>query len=267
MLLAIDIGNTNITLGVWHHATSTAPGNWQQHWRLQTNPTRTADEYGLLLKGLLRDANLAPINGVIITSVVPTLTQTLTEVSQHYLGCHPLIVTSSLDLGLRLLVDVPEAVGADRLVNCVAAYHLFPGPSIIIDMGTATKLDVVSARQEFLGGVIAPGLGLAADALASRAAKLSHVALEAPPAAIGRNTIHAMQSGLILGYVSLIEGMVARLRAEHPDREQPIHILGTGGLIHLIAPHTAVIDHIDPWLTLTGLRLIYERVTAAKTPG
>jgi type III pantothenate kinase len=254
MLLAIDIGNTNITLGVWHEDV------WQQHWRLQTNPTRTADEYGLLLKGLLRDAGVATIHGVIITSVVPALTQTLTEVSDLYLACRPLIVTSRLDLGLAIKVDAPEAVGTDRLVNCVAAYYLFPGPSIVIDMGTATKLDVVSARAEFLGGVIAPGLRLAADALASRAAKLSHVALEAPPAAIGRNTVHAMQSGLILGYVSLIEGMVARLRAEHPDREQPIHVLGTGGLIGLIAPHTAVIHHIDPWLTLTGLRLIHERV-------
>lgn len=255
MLLAIDIGNTNITSGVWKDHV------WQQQWRLQTNSARTADEYGLLLKGLLRDANLPPIQGVVISSVVPVLTQTFTDVSQQYLDCQPLIVKAALDLGLTINVDVPEAVGADRLVNGVAAYHLFPGPSIIIDMGTATKLDVISARAEFLGGVIAPGLGLAADALARRAAKLSHVALEAPPTAIGRNTVHAMQSGLILGYVSLIEGMIIRLRAEHPDREQlPIRILGTGGLIHQIAPHTAVIDHIDPWLTLTGLRVIYERV-------
>lgn len=254
MLLAIDIGNTNITLGVWHNH------DWQQHWRLQTNPARTADEYGLMLKGLLREGNVTAVNGVIITSVVPVLTQTLSEVSVAHLHCQPLIVTAALDMGLTICVDVPEAVGADRLVNCVAAYHLFPGPSIIIDMGTATKLDVVSAKREFLGGVIAPGLGLAADALARRAARLSHVTLEAPPTAIGRNTVHAMQSGLILGYISLIEGMVARLRAEHPDREQPIHILGTGGLIGLVAPHTAVIDHIDPWLTLTGLRLIYDRV-------
>lgn len=255
MLLAVDIGNTNITLGVWNGR------DWLRHWRLQTNPARTSDEFGILLKGLLRDADLnGTIDSVIVASVVPVLTATLTEVSRVYLGLRPLIVTSALDFGLTIRTDNPEAVGADRLVNAIAAYHLFPGPSIIIDMGTATKLDVVSAHCEFLGGVIAPGLGLAADALAQRAAKLSHVALEAPPAAIGRNTVHAMQSGLVFGYVSLIEGMVGRLRAEHPDQPARIHTLGTGGLIGLIAPHTAVIDHIDPWLTLTGLRLIYEKV-------
>jgi type III pantothenate kinase len=253
MLLAIDIGNTNITLGVWHGR------HWQQQWRLQTNRSRTTDEYGIILKGLLGDANLATIDAVIMASVVPVLTQTFTQMSEIYLGQRPFIVTSEVDMGLTILTDIPEAVGADRLVNAAAAYHLFPGPSIIIDMGTATKLDVVSARGEFLGGAIAPGLGLAAEALASRAAKLSHVALEAPPHAIGRNTIHAMQSGLIFGYTALIEGMVARLQAEHPDQNEPITILGTGGLIDLIAASTNIIDHIDPWLTLTGLRIIQEK--------
>jgi type III pantothenate kinase len=169
-------------------------------------------------------------------------------------------VTSELDTGILIRTDSPEAVGADRIVNAVAAYHLFPGASITIDMGTATKFDVVTARAELLGGVIAPGMQLTADALASRAAKLSQVALEAPPATIGRNTIHAMQSGLVFGYVCLIEGMVQRIKAEHPDRGQPIRVLGTGGLIHLIAAQTSIIDHVDPWLTLTGLRVIHERV-------
>lgn len=256
MLLAIDIGNTNITVGVWNGRI------WQEHWRLQTNPARTADEFGLLLKGLLQDVRLtAQIGAVIIASVVPVLTTTFTQVSELYLGLRPLHVTAALDMGLTIRTDAPEAVGADRLVNAVAASHLFPGPSIIIDMGTATKFDVVSAQQEFLGGVIAPGLGLAADALASRAAKLSHVALEAPPSTIGRNTVHAMQSGLIFGYVCLIEGIIARLQAEHPDQSLPITILGTGGLIGLITPHTAVIHHVDPWLTLTGLRIIHDKLT------
>lgn len=255
MLLAIDIGNTNITAGVWNNHT------WQQHWRLETNHGRTADEYGVLFNALLHAAGLTnAIDGVVMASVVPVLTATFTQISETYLGQQPLIITAQLDMGLAIGVDAPEAVGADRLVNAVAAYHLFRGPAIIIDMGTATKLDVVSARQEFLGGVIAPGLGLAADALVRRAAKLSHVALEAPPSVIGRNTSQAMQSGLIFGYVSLIEGMVARLRAEHPDNDQPIRILGTGGLIGLMTPHTAVIDYVDPWLTLTGLRVIYDRV-------
>lgn len=254
MLLAIDIGNTNITLGVWNGRV------WQQQWRLQTNHSRTTDEYGIMLKGLLSEANLSPIEAVIMASVVPVLTQTFTQVSELYLGQRPLIVTSELDLNIRILTDVPEAVGADRLVNAVAAYRLFSGPSIVIDMGTATKLDVVSAEGDFLGGVIAPGLGLAAEALASRAAKLSHVALEAPPHAIGRNTVHAMQSGLIFGYVSLIEGMVTRLRREHPDQDRRITICGTGGLIDLVKPHTEIIDHVDPWLTLTGLRIIHDRL-------
>lgn len=256
MLLAIDIGNTNITLGVWNGRL------WQQQWRLQTNHGRTADEYGLLLKGLLDDSQLThALTGCIIASVVPMLTQPLSQASQIYLGQRPLIVSAESDIGLTINVDAPQAVGVDRLVNAVAAAHLFNGPAIIVDMGTATKLDVVSADKQFLGGIIAPGLQLAADALVSRAARLSHVALEAPPTAIGRNTIHAMQSGLVFGYVALIEGLVSRLLAEHPDQQQAIHILGTGGLINLITPHTAVIHYIDPWLTLTGLRVIYERIT------
>lgn len=256
MLLAIDIGNTNITLGVWNGRT------WQQQWRLQTNHGRTVDEYGLQLKGLLDASQLTnTITGVVIASVVPMLTQTFKQVCQQYLHLFPLIVTPQTDIGLAISVDAPDAVGADRLVNAVAAAHLFKGPAIIVDMGTATKLDVVSADKQFLGGIIAPGLQLAADALVSRAARLSHVALEAPPAAIGRNTVHAMQSGLIFGYVALIEGLLTRLLAEHPDQNQPVHILGTGGLIDLITPHTAVIHYTDPWLTLTGLRVIYQRIT------
>lgn len=255
MLLALDIGNTNITVGVWNGR------SWQHHWRLLTNPAQTADEYGIILKALLQDAGLlASLDKAIMASVVPALSFTFSQICQKQLKLPLLNVTSDLPMGLTILTDVPSAVGADRLVNAVAAYELFQGPCIIIDMGTATKFDLVSARQEFLGGVIAPGLGLAAEALASRAAKLSHVALEAPPQTIGKNTVHAMQSGLVFGYLSLIEGLVARLKTEHPDRDQRVHILGTGGLIDLMAPHTAVIDHIDPWLTLTGLRVIHERV-------
>ena len=255
MLLALDIGNTNITLGVWNGR------SWQQQWRLLTNPAQTADEYGIILKALLHDAGLlTAVDQAIMASVVPALSLTFAQICQNQLNVPLQEVNSELSMGLTILADVPSAVGADRLVNAVAAFELYQGPCIVIDMGTATKFDLVSARQEFLGGVIAPGLGLAAEALASRAAKLSHVALEAPPQTIGTNTVHAMQSGLVFGYLSLIEGLVARLKAEHPDREQRIHTLGTGGLIDLMAPHTAVIDHIDPWLTLTGLRVIHERV-------
>ena len=262
MLLAIDIGNTNITLGVWNGR------SWARQWRLLTNPAQTADEYGILLKMMLNDAGLlTAVNQAIMASVVPALSFTFSQIFQHQIKIPLLNVTSETRMGLKILADVPSAVGADRLVNAVAAYELFQGPCIIIDMGTATKFDLVSVQQEFLGGVIAPGLGLAAEALASRAAKLSHVALEAPPHTIGTNTVHAMQSGLIFGYLALIEGLVARLKGEHPDRFQKIHVLGTGGLIDLIAPHTAVLDHIDPWLTLTGLRVIYERVKRAASNG
>ena len=258
MLLAIDIGNTNITLGVWNGRI------WEQKWRLYTNQAKTADEYGVIITSLLRENSLlTKIDRVIMTSVVPVLTQTFTQLAQKYLTLEILNVTSELDLGIAILTDVPSAVGADRLVNAVAANALFPGPSIVIDMGTATKFDVVSANKEFLGGVITPGLGLAADALVSRAAKLTSVSLEAPPQAIGRNTVEAMQSGLVFGYVALIEGLLERLKKEHPNADQAITILGTGGLINLITPHTAVIDHVDPWLTLTGLRLIEEKLNAA----
>lgn len=256
MLLALDIGNTNITLGIWNGRT------WQHQWRLLTNPAQTADEYGVMLKMLLQEAGLrTAVDQAIMASVVPALSFTFAHICQTQLEVPLITVSADLPMGLTILADVPSAVGTDRLVNAVAAFALFQGPCIVIDMGTATKFDLVSAQQEFLGGVIAPGLGLAAEALASRAAKLSHVALEAPPQTIGKNTVHAMQSGLVFGYLSLIEGLVARLKAEHPDRAQKIHILGTGGLIDLMAPHTAVIDHIDPWLTLTGLRVIHERVT------
>lgn len=256
MLLAIDIGNTNITLGLWDGQI------WQHQWRLSTVHEKTADEYGLILRGLLHETGgMKTVHNVIFCSVVPALSQTFTEASHRYLGCDALEANYQLDLGIRIQTDNPAAVGTDRLVNAVAAYRLWHEPAIIVDMGTATKLDVVTATGEFLGGVIAPGLRLAADALAGRAAKLSHVALEAPPQVLGRNTIHAMQSGLIFGYVSLVEGLLHRLQQEHPDRKRPIRVIGTGGLIDLITPHTNAIAYVDPWLTLTGLRLIQERMT------
>ena len=254
MLLAIDIGNTNITLGVWDGRM------WQREWRLHTARERTADEFGILLAGLLQESQLDnAISNVVLASVVPTLTATFRQLCRQVLRIEPLVVGPQTDAGIQIRTDNPAEVGADRIVNAVAAFYLFQGPCIVIDMGTATTFDVVSAAGELLGVVIAPGLRLAADALIDRAAQLSQVPLEAPPQATGRNTIHAMQSGLIFGYVSLIEGMVQRLLQEHPDKEQKLHIIGTGGLIELIKHHTTIIDHVDPWLTLTGLRVISER--------
>ncbi|MCP4429282.1 MAG: type III pantothenate kinase [Chloroflexi bacterium] len=254
MLLAIDIGNTNVTLGVYDGR------SWRRQWRVQTVREKTADEYGIVLKSLLYEDGLdTAVAHIILASVVPSLTTTISRACQQYLGRTPLEVGLNLDVGIRVITDNPAEVGVDRIVNAVAAYGLHPGPSIVVDMGTATKFDAVSANGELIGGVIAPGLQLTADALTRRAAKLGQVALEAPPQTIGRNTVHAIQSGLIYGYVSLCEGIVARLKAEHPDREQPIRVLGTGGLIPLIADHTPSIDFVDPWLTLTGLRFIHER--------
>lgn len=257
MLLAIDIGNTNITLGLWDGQ------SWQCQWRLRTIHDQTVDEYGIYLKMLLREEGPATaVDEVVLASVVPPLTRTFVAVAERYLGRQPLLVTSATDTGIRIATENPAEVGADRIVNAAAAYHLYPGASIIVDMGTATTLDVVSAEGALLGVVIAPGMELAAEALTRRAAQLGGVALEAPPHVLGRNTVHAMQSGLVFGYASLIEGLVMRLRDEMSLPDAPV--IGTGGLIRLITPHTKAISHVEPWLTLTGLRLIAERKRAAQ---
>ena len=250
MLLAIDVGNTNITLGLWDEQ------EWRKQWRLRTVHDQTVDEYGVYLKALLREAEAAQqVKATVLSSVVPPLTNTFIEVCCDYLGQEPLVVEAGTNTGIDILTDTPSEVGADRIVNAAAAYHLYPGSSIVIDMGTATSFDAVSAKGELLGVAIAPGLGLAAEALSNRAAQLGRVALEAPPNSIGKNTIHAMQSGLIFGYASLINGMVSRFKKEMdaPDA----NVIGTGGLITSIIPHTDVINIVEPWLTLIGLREIY----------
>jgi type III pantothenate kinase len=251
MLLAIDVGNTNITLGLYDGKT------WHKHWRLATVHDRTVDEYGVYLNALLREADAAgQVDATVLSSVVPPLTATFTTVCHDYLGQSPILVTSQTRTGIEIRTENPAEVGADRIVNAAAAYALYPGASIVIDMGTATTLDAISADGGLLGVAIAPGLGLAASALSHKAAQLGTVALEAPPHAIGRNTVHAMQSGLVFGYVSLIEGMVKRFRAEMVDANPTI--IGTGGLISTIVRHTNILDRVEPWLTLTGLRVIYE---------
>jgi type III pantothenate kinase len=257
MLLAIDIGNTNIHMGLWDGR------EWRLQWRLRTVPDKTIDEYGIYLKSLLREneAN-GPVDQVILASVVPKLSTTFTSMCRRYLGVEPLQVTAETNTGIRVTTENPQEVGADRIVNAAAAYSLYNGPTIVIDMGTATTFDIISAAGELIGVVIAPGLQLAADALADRAAQLSRVALQAPPQAIGRNTVHAMQSGCVFGYVYLVEGLTRRLTAELEAAGgggRPIRILGTGGLISLITPHTNVIHQVEPWLTLTGLRVINDK--------
>lgn len=250
MLLCIDIGNTNIMLGLY---TGEALG---PHWRLSTNHERMPDEFAMQLVGLLNFAGVpfAAVEGVAMASGVPVLTSRWVEVCRDYLKCEPLVVTARLQTGMQILYDNPDAVGADRIVDAVAAYHRYGGPLCIVDFGTATTFEAITAAGEYLGGAIAPGIGIAADALAQRAAKLPKVDLLRPPSVIGRNTIHSMQSGLLFGYVGLVEGMVARFKAELGPTTK---VIGTGGLAPLIATETTVIDVIAPWLTLDGLRLIY----------
>jgi type III pantothenate kinase len=250
MLLAIDVGNTNITLGLWDNHV------WRKQWRLRTVHDQTVDEYGVYIKALLREAKAAhQVRATVLSSVVPPLTSTFSKVCCDYLGQEPLLIDADTNTGIEVKTDTPAEVGADRIVNAAAAFHLYPGNSIVIDMGTATTFDAISANGELLGVAIAPGLGLAAEALSNRAAQLGRVALEAPPNSIGKNTVHAMQSGLIFGYASLIDGMVSRFKMEMgaPDA----NVIGTGGLITSIIPHTGVINIVEPWLTLIGLREIY----------
>lgn len=251
MLLAIDIGNSNIKLGLWNGQV------WLRQKRVRTVHEKTADEYNLILESLC--GSLQDIHQVVLASVVPPLTITFSQWSEQYLGQKPLRVTPHVQLGIQVCTDNPMETGADRLVNATAVYHLYPGPSLVVDMGTATKFEVITADGKFPGGVIAPGLSLIADALAGRAAQLRSVPLEAPPHTLGRNTIQAVQSGLIYGYTGLVEGIVRRLLAEHPNAGQPIVVVGTGGLITAVALHTTIFHHIEPWLTLTGLRLIGEK--------
>lgn len=227
------------------------------HWRLATNHERMPDEYAMQLLALLKYAHIAPeaITGVAIASGVPPLTSKWGQVCSDYLGLEPLVVHGQMQTDLTILYDNPASVGADRVVDAVAAYKRFGGPLCIVDFGTATTFEAVTAKGEYLGGAIVPGVNVSADALYERAAALPKVDIARPPSAIGSNTTHAMQSGLLFGYVSLVEGMVARFKAELGNETK---VVGTGGLAPIIAAETSVIEIIEPWLTLDGLRMIYE---------
>lgn len=251
MLLAIDIGNTNLTLGLYDGETLKA------HWRLATQHERMPDEFGLQFFGLLDHAGRHPkdLSGVCIASVVPPLTGRVVEACRNYLMQDPLVIDTGVKTGVRIRYEDPRAVGADRIVDAAAVQHLYGGPACVVDFGTATTFDAISAEGDYLGGAIAPGIGIAADALFVRTAKLPRVDLQRPPTAIGRNTVHAMQSGLLFGYVSLVEGMVARFRKELGPQ---MKVIATGGLTDLIVRETDVIQFNAPWLTLEGLRLIWE---------
>jgi type III pantothenate kinase len=251
-ILAIDIGNTNIHFGFWR-------GNsWAFSWRARTVSNKMPDEYAVLLRSFLTSADLSyqAITGVIIGSVVPPLTTAFVELVQRYIGIDPMVVTSETQTGVRLAIDQPEQAGADRIVNAAAVVALYGSPAIVIDFGTATTFDVISADGAYSGGAIAPGIMVAHDALVSRTARLHKVDLIPPPNPIGGNTIHAMQSGIFWGYVSLVEGLIARIKKAMGGEQ--IKVIATGGLAPLFNQHTDVIDVIAPELTLDGLRIIYE---------
>jgi type III pantothenate kinase len=251
MLLCIDIGNTNITFGLYEGETL-GPS-----WRIRTIHEKMPDEYGILMDQLFGQKGYRPeqVTGAVIASVVPPLTPTFEQACREYIGQAPLVVDAGVRTGVRIRYDNPREVGADRVVDAAAVRALYTVPACIVDFGTATTFDAVSAEGDYLGGAIAPGIGIAAQALFERTAKLPRVELTRPPSVIGRNTPHSIQSGLLFGYVGLVEGMVARFRAELGPETL---VIATGGLSEIIARETSAIDVVDPWLTLHGLRITYD---------
>jgi len=253
MLLAIDSGNTNVVFAVFEGETCRA------QWRSSSDPQRTADEYAVWLNQLMALDGLRPadISGAIIANVVPAAQHGLVTLCRRYFGCEPLVVGEhGLEIGVGVLMDNPEEVGADRLVNALAAYERYKGPAIVVDFGTATTFDVVDGKGNYCGGVIAPGVNLSLEALHMAAAKLPRIAVKRPEQVIGKGTVAAMRSGVYWGYVGLIEGLIARIKAEFGG---PMTVVATGGLAPVFAEATGVIDHHDSELTLRGLMLAYRR--------
>ena len=250
MLLVFDIGNTRIKLGLYDG------DKLRAHWRIATDRHRVADDYAVTVHSLFASRSLdwSVVDGVALASSVPPLVAVFSEFCRSYLNCEPVVIGPGVKTGVRLLIDNPREVGPDRVANAIAAFHLYGGPAIVVDFGTGLNFDVVSTEGDFLGGAIAPGMGIAADALFRLAARLYQVEFVRPPRAIGKNTMHAVQSGLIFGYVGLVEGIVRRIQAELDRRAV---VIGTGGLAVVIAEETSVIEHIEPNLTLEGLRIVY----------
>lgn len=269
MLLALDVGNTNTVLGLYRLEESapaaSAPGAEAQspnelvaHWRVTTHRTQTVDEYGVFFVNLFQMHGLAPsqVTHIIISSVVPPVESTLRQVCESYFHLEPMFVEPGIKTGMPMLIDNPTELGADRLADCIAAYERYGGPCIVVDFGTATKFEVISAKGEYLGGAIAPGLGLSADALFSRAARLSRVDIKRPAKVIGTNTVTHLQSGLYYGYIGLVDGILERIFAELGTQPK---VVATGGLARMIAADSRFISEIDEMLTLDGLRILFER--------
>lgn len=257
MLLAIDVGNTNVTMGVFREEELVAT------WRLATDTHKLPDEYGLLIRSLLPIKGVAPqdVHSIAICSVVPPLTQVFEELSSTYFGFPPLVVGTGTRTGVRILYENPRDVGADRVVDAAAAYSLYGGPVIVVDFGTATVFDAISRDGDYLGGAIASGIALTAEALYERTSQLRRVELIPPKTAIGRNTAAAIQSGILFGHVGMVEAMVRRFKAEIGDDTK---VVATGGMASLIQKETSIFDAVNMDLTLIGLRLIYQLNADAK---
>ncbi|MBA12752.1 MAG: pantothenate kinase [Chloroflexi bacterium] len=251
MLLAIDIGNTNITIGLFNKETL------EKTWRISTSRNNTSDEYGTNILNILsnKDISNKDISAIVMCSVVPPLTTTFIDLFKDYFNISPLIIGSGTKTGIKIMYDSPRDVGADRIVDAAAVLHLYKGPAIIVDLGTATVFDAITANGEYLGGAISPGIGVSAESLYKATSQLKRVELIAPKTAIGKTTTHAIQSGLILGYSELIKGMIKRFKEELDNNAK---IIATGGLADIISKEVNLFDIIDHDLTLKGLQILYK---------
>lgn len=252
MILVMDVGNTNIVLGVYGEE------RLLHHWRLETDRNKTEDEFGMQIKMLLNDVGLKfeEIGGIIMSSVVPPIMFSLERMCQKYFHLKPLVVGPGVKTGLNIKYENPREVGADRIVNAVAAIHEYGSPLIIVDFGTATTYCYIDEREQYMGGAIAPGIGISTEALYDRASKLPRIEIARPPSVVGKNTVSAMQAGIVYGYIGQVEGIIARMKAQ--SKETPT-VIATGGMASLIAAESPAVDHVDPFLTLKGLYLIYKR--------
>lgn len=267
MLLAIDVGNTQTVLGLLGAPTGTPPDDEDvevlAHWRVSTDAERTSDEWAVLLDGLLAGRGgwkLADISGVAMCSTVPAVLREMREMAGHVFADLPTVVVEpGVRTGIPVLVDHPREVGTDRIVNARAAVHLYGGPAVVVDFGTATTFDAVSAAGAYVGGAIAPGIGISLDALGVRGAQLRKVELTRPRSVIGKSTEEALQSGALFGFAAQVDGMVARMTAELHDDPDEVAVLATGGLAPLMIGEARTLAHHEPWLTLIGLRLVWDR--------